>query len=90
MKYLQLVRLKQWTKNVLVVAAPFAAGNFFHSQKLLNTAYAFLSFCFIASAGYIINDIRDIEQDRINPKKALRPIVSGKISKFQARIWGGS
>ena len=83
------MRLKQWPKNVLVVAAPFAAGNFFHSQKLLNTVYAFFSFCLIASAGYIINDLRDIEQDRLNPKKASRPIVSGKISKFQARIWGG-
>ena len=84
------MRLKQWPKNVLVVAAPFAAGNFFHSQKLLNTVYAFFSFCLIASAGYIINDLRDIEQDRLNPKKASRPIVSGKISKFQSRIWGGS
>jgi decaprenyl-phosphate phosphoribosyltransferase len=88
MKYLRLVRATQWTKNILVAAAPLAAGNFFHRETILDTIYSFLAFSLIASAGYIVNDLRDIELDRINPKKASRPIVSGKITKSQAIILG--
>lgn len=77
-------RPKQWAKNLLVFAAPVAAGKIFHGNTLINTVLAFLAFCFISSVGYIVNDIRDLEQDRRNPKKSRRPLASGKITKVQA------
>jgi decaprenyl-phosphate phosphoribosyltransferase len=80
MKFLHLLRVKQWSKNLLVVAAPFAAGHFLAHGKLAKTALAFAAFCAIASAGYIINDICDVEQDRKNPKKSQRPIAAGRVS----------
>ncbi len=80
------LRPKQWVKNLLVVAAPLAAAKLFHSGVPKNLLLAFLGFAFIASAGYIINDLRDIERDKINPTKSHRPIASGKISKTQAYL----
>ncbi len=74
------MRIQQWSKNLLVLVAPFAAGDVFHYTILSKTLYAFLAFSFAASFNYIINDLRDIERDRTNPKKSHRPIASGGIS----------
>lgn len=84
MKYLQAMRIPQWSKNLLVVVAPFAAGHVFHYSILSKTFYAFLAFCFAASFNYIINDLRDLERDQTNPKKSLRPIASGRLSRSSA------
>jgi decaprenyl-phosphate phosphoribosyltransferase len=89
MKFIRLIRIKQWSKNLLVVAAPAAAGNVLREGEALKTAAAFFCFCLISAAGYAINDLRDIEQDRRNPKKATRPIVTGEISKTSAWITAG-
>jgi len=78
------MRPKQWAKNVLVFAAPVAAGKIFHGDTFLKTFLAFLAFCFISSVGYIVNDIQDLERDRKNPKKSKRPLASGKITRTQA------
>lgn len=78
------MRPKQWAKNVLVFAAPVAAGKIFHGNTLLHTSLAFLAFCLISSVGYIVNDIQDLERDRKNPKKSKRPLASGRITKAQA------
>lgn len=78
------MRPKQWAKNVLVFAAPVAAGKIFDGNTPLKTALAFLAFCFISSVGYIVNDIRDLERDKTNPKKSQRPLASGSITKTQA------
>lgn len=78
------MRPKQWAKNLLVFAAPVAAGKIFQGNTLLKTFLAFLAFCFISSVGYIVNDIRDLERDRRNPKKSKRPLASGKITTAQA------
>lgn len=78
------MRPKQWPKNVLVFAAPVAAGKIFHDHTLLKTVLAFFAFCFISSVGYIVNDIRDLERDRQNPKKSKRPLASGKITTAHA------
>lgn len=77
------VRPKQWAKNLLVFAAPVAAGKIFHSNTFSKTLLAFIAFCFISSVGYIVNDIRDLERDRRNPKKSQRPLASGKVTKVQ-------
>jgi decaprenyl-phosphate phosphoribosyltransferase len=84
MKYLQAMRIAQWSKNLLVLVAPFAAGHVFHYTILSKTFYAFMAFSFAASFNYIINDLRDIERDRTNPKKSDRPIASGRLSRSGA------
>jgi len=86
MKYLQAMRIQQWSKNLLVLVAPFAAGDVFHFAMLSKILYAFLAFSFAASFNYIINDLRDIERDRTNPKKSHRPIASGRISKTEVGV----
>ena len=78
------MRPKQWAKNILVFAAPVAAGKIFQGNTLWKTALAFSAFCFISSVGYIVNDLQDLERDRKNPKKSKRPLASGKISTTQA------
>ena len=80
------MRIKQWSKNLLVIVAPFAAGSVFHWAIVSKTFYAFMAFSFAASSNYLINDLRDLERDRTNPKKATRPIASGQISERSAGI----
>lgn len=74
------LRPKQWVKNVLVLAAPLAAGmDSFTSRTLLDVALAFIVFCLGASSIYLVNDARDIESDREHPTKRFRPIASGVL-----------
>lgn len=74
------LRPKQWVKNVLVLAAPLAAGlDAFTSRTALDIALAFIVFCFGASSIYLINDARDVESDREHPTKRFRPIASGML-----------
>ncbi len=86
MKYLQAMRVAQWSKNLLVLVAPFAAGHVFHYTILSKTLYAFLAFSFAASFNYIVNDLRDVERDRTNPKKSKRPIASGRLTPRGALV----
>ncbi len=86
MKYLYAMRVKQWSKNLLVIIAPFAAGDVFHWGILSHVFYAFMAFSFAASSNYLINDVRDLERDRTNPKKSQRPLASGQISERAAWI----
>lgn len=78
--YLQEMRVHHYIKNLLVFAPLVCSGQFLNPDKLLPSIYAFLSFCFISSAVYFINDIRDIEKDRNHPTKCNRPIAAGHIS----------
>jgi decaprenyl-phosphate phosphoribosyltransferase len=82
---IQAVRPKQWVKNVLVLAAPAAAGIIFRPRPLLQTLVAFVSFTGCAAAGYLINDSRDIEADRRHPVKCLRPLAAGVVGVTLAR-----
>src|SRR5579871_3414170 len=86
--YIRLARPKQWVKNVLVVAAPAAAGVLGDSTALFRTAIAFICFCLAASGTYYINDALDVEADRRHPTKRNRPIAAGLIS-VNAAIAGG-
>lgn len=78
--WLSALRPRQWAKNVLVFAAPLAAGSLFEPDVLLPSLGAFVAFCLISSATYLINDVRDIEADRAHPKKQDRAIASGRLS----------
>ena len=74
------MRPRQWTKNLLVVAAPLAAGQLFHAPVWWQTAVAFLAFCALSGAVYLVNDVVDVESDRAHPRKRLRPIAAGELS----------
>jgi len=72
-------RPKQWAKNVLVFAAPGAAGVLDNRDYLVPTLIMFVSFCMVASGGYYWNDILDVDNDRNHPTKRNRPIASGAV-----------
>ena len=81
-------RPKQWLKNVLVFAAPGAAGVLDDGNNLWLTLLAFVSFCLAASGIYVWNDLLDVEADRRHPTKCSRPIPAGELSIGAARIAG--
>ncbi|NLV80210.1 MAG: decaprenyl-phosphate phosphoribosyltransferase [Rhodococcus sp.] len=73
------VRPRQWVKNVLVLAAPMAAGSVTDADVLLPVALAFVVFCMAASGIYLVNDAMDVEADRAHPTKRFRPIAAGVL-----------
>ena len=83
-KYLKLLRVEQWVKNLFVFAPLFFSGNFFHHSLFVSSFFAFVVFSMVASSIYIINDYMDIESDRKHPEKKNRPLASGAISKKTA------
>ena len=76
----QEMRPWQWTKNMLVYAALLFSGTLFAEDKFILTTAAFMAFCLASSGVYFVNDIADVEKDRLNPKKCKRPIAAGKIN----------
>ena len=76
---LRLARPKQWVKNVLVFAAPGAAGVLDTGDALVDTLLAFACFCLAAAGTYFLNDVRDVEADRRHPTKRHRPIAAGVV-----------
>ncbi|MCL2533665.1 MAG: decaprenyl-phosphate phosphoribosyltransferase [Nocardiaceae bacterium] len=73
------LRPRQWVKNVLVLAAPLAAGSVTETDVLLPVALAFVVFCMAASGIYLVNDAMDVEADRAHPTKRFRPIAAGVL-----------
>lgn len=84
MKYIKLLRIEQWVKNLFVFAPLFFSGNIMNLDLLQKSIFAFIIFSIAASSIYIINDYSDIEQDRKHPQKRNRPLASGAVSKKQA------
>lgn len=82
---LRAIRPPQWVKNVLVFAAPGAAGELTNGSILARTLAAFVAFCLASSATYLLNDAADVESDRKHPKKRFRPIAAGLVTVQQAR-----
>ena len=80
MAMIAAMRPRQWAKNVLVFAAPLAAGQLFEVDVFWASVGAFAMFCVISSATYLINDIKDRESDREHPSKCKRPIAAGELS----------
>ena len=77
---LKTMRPKQWTKNAVVFAPLIFDEKLFQPVLLARTFLAFALFCLISSTVYIINDLVDIENDRLHPKKRERPLASGALS----------
>ena len=81
---LQALRPKQWTKNLLVFAGIVFAQHASDPALLLRAAAGFVAFSLLASSVYIVNDLKDVEADRLHPKKRHRPIASGALSPVVA------
>ena len=81
------MRPKQWVKNAFVFAGIVFAGERLFSQPwaLGYVLAAFVLFCLVSGCVYLINDLADIENDRLHPKKRFRPLASGKLSPAVAR-----
>jgi decaprenyl-phosphate phosphoribosyltransferase len=81
-------RPKQWLKNLLVFAAPAAAGRLASSGVLVRAGLAFVVFSLVASATYLFNDVVDAGADSGHPHKASRPVAAGELSKRFAIVTG--
>jgi len=79
--YLKLLRPKDWAKNLFLFVPLFFAGEISHIDKIIRVGWGFIAFSLVASSIYILNDYRDIEDDRKHPIKSKRPLASGAISK---------
>ncbi len=82
------MRPRQWLKNVLVFAAPVAAGDITEAATLGRTLVAFAAFSLAASGTYLLNDARDVESDRRHPTKRTRPIAAGVVPVALAHTAG--
>lgn len=81
-----LIRPKHYLKNALILVPLIFSGKLVEDDLLVHTILAVAAFSAVASVIYIINDIRDVEKDRLHPKKKFRPIASGKVSKLYASL----
>ena len=79
--YIKLIRPKDWAKNLFMFVPVFFAEKIFDLSTVLPVLAGFACFSFVASSIYIINDYRDIEDDKKHPKKCTRPLASGAVSK---------
>ena len=77
-------RPRQWIKNLLVIAAAGAAGALGHDDVPVRVTLAFVAFCLISSGIYAINDSRDVAEDRLHPRKRLRPVAAGDLEPREA------
>jgi len=84
--WLRLLRIQQWLKNLLLFAPLLAAHRWPASGEWLRLLVAFVSFGLCASAGYITNDLLDLESDRLHPRKRFRPLASGRIAVLQGVV----
>jgi len=84
MTYFRALRPLQWTKNLVVFGAPLAAGVLNDPSAWPPLVMTVLAFCMMASAGYLINDVHDREEDECHPAKQHRPVASGEISVARA------
>jgi 4-hydroxybenzoate polyprenyltransferase len=76
----EAMRPHQWVKNVFVFAAPFFGKELTHLPTALHAIEAFAAFCLASSAVYVLNDLADVERDRLHPVKRDRPFASGRLS----------
>ena len=78
------MRPQQWIKNLFIFAALIFSQNILNLSLFLKTGLAFVAFCILSSSLYILNDLRDLEEDRHHPLKSKRPIASGRMKKSTA------
>ncbi len=86
MEYIRLIRVKHWVKNSFLFLPLFFSGQLDRFNLYPSLLLAFLAFSFVASTIYVLNDYKDIEADKLHPKKKLRPLASGAVRKSSALI----
>lgn len=82
----ELLRVRQWLKNLLIFAPLLAAHRVLDTDIYLTIVLAFVAFSLSASAIYLVNDLFDLESDRRHPRKRLRAVASGRIPVWQAVV----
>jgi len=80
------MRPKQWAKNIFLFVPLLFDEKLFQPTPLLRTVFAFVLFCLVSSAVYLLNDLGDIERDKLHPVKRLRPLASGQLPPLAAKI----
>lgn len=85
---LEAMRPRQWLKNVLVLAAPAAAGVLLEPAVAGRIGLCFAAFCLVASGGYLLNDLVDADADRCHPTKRERPIAARRLRPVVAAVVG--
>lgn len=83
---IRLLRIRQWVKNLLIFVPVLAAHILPNLNAIQNLLFAFFAMSFCASAVYVINDIFDIEADRLHPVKRNRPLAAEQIELKLARV----
>jgi 4-hydroxybenzoate polyprenyltransferase len=81
---IQALRPNQWIKNLSLFAAAILTGQLFNPQVFSASMWAFICFCLLSSSSYLINDLLDIDKDRLHPVKKFRPLARGALSKKDA------
>lgn len=84
---IKLIRIKQWIKNLFLFAPLVFSQHLFEAEYFSRVLIGFITFCFLSSVVYILNDIVDVESDRSHPIKKYRPIASGEVKVFTAIIF---
>ena len=86
MAYIKLLRPKDWAKNLFLFIPLFFAGEIEDVHKIIPLIWGLISFSAIASSIYILNDYKDIEDDKKHPEKCKRPLASGAVPKGTALV----
>jgi len=81
---IQALRPNQWIKNLSLFAAAILTGQLLNPQVFSASILAFICFCLLSSSSYLINDLLDLDKDRLHPVKKFRPLARGAISKRDA------
>jgi len=80
------LRPKQWTKNLLLFAGLFFSRHVLEADRLTRAALAFIFFCCLSGLVYLVNDLADLEADRLHPVKCRRPLASGALAPWLAKV----
>lgn len=85
---LRCARPRQWVKNALVVAVPFASGHLAHTAVAWRTLVVLVAFTAVSAGTYFLNDARDVQRDRLHPTKRRRPVAAGEVTVRTAVLVG--
>src|SRR5262245_14773540 len=80
------LRPRQWLKNLLLFAGIVFAAELGDATRWLQATAAFVAYCACSSAAYLVNDLRDVEADRLHPVKQRRPIARGELPARTALV----
>jgi 4-hydroxybenzoate polyprenyltransferase len=80
------LRPRQWTKNLFIFAGILFSQNIFNPYLLIKTLGGFFVFCILSGAVYLINDLKDVNEDKQHPVKSARALASGRLKSSHAKM----